>query len=104
MCHAMLTRLCQAHGFTPRVRHYADDFATVLALVAAGQGASLVPQLGIVPQFDAVGAPPSVTLTPLESRRHTEIACRKGTRQHPAISAFTSAIHAVLAAPPATGG
>ena len=101
MCHAMLVRLCQAHGFTPRVRHHADDFATVLALVAAGQGASLVPQLGIVPQFDAVGASPSVTLTPLASRRHTEIAYRKGTRQHPVISAFTSAIRAVLAAPPA---
>ncbi|HEX3966199.1 MAG TPA: LysR family transcriptional regulator [Trebonia sp.] len=93
MCHAMLARLCQAHGFTPRVRHHADDFATVLALVAAGQGVSLVPQLG------ASGAPPSVTLTPLESRRHTQIAYRKGTRHHPVISAFTSAIRAVIAAP-----
>ena len=90
MCHAMLGRLCQAHRFTPRVRHHADDFATVLALVAAGQGVSLVPQLG------ASGAPPSVTLTPLESRRHTEIAYRKGTRHHPAISAFTTAIRASL--------
>jgi DNA-binding transcriptional LysR family regulator len=90
MCHVMLTRLCQAHGFTPRVRHHADDFATVLALVAAGQGVSLVPQLG------ASGAPPSVTLTPLESRRHTQIAYRKGTRHHPVISAFTDAIRAVI--------
>jgi DNA-binding transcriptional LysR family regulator len=96
VCHAMLTRLCQAHGFTPRVRHHADDFATVLALVAAGQGVSLVPQLGVVPQFGPAGAP-SVTLTPLESRRHTGIAYRKGTRHHPGISAFTSAIRAVLA-------
>jgi DNA-binding transcriptional LysR family regulator len=90
MCHAMLARLCQAHGFTPRVRHHADDFATVLALVAAGQGVSLVPQLG------ASGAPPSVTLTPLESRRHTQIAYRKETRHHPVISAFASAIRAVI--------
>jgi DNA-binding transcriptional LysR family regulator len=106
VCHAMLTRLCQAHGFTPRVRHHADDFATVLALVAAGQGVSLVPQLGIVPQFGPAGAQ-SVTLTPLESRRHTGIAYRKGTRHHPGISAFTRAIHAVLATPsaqPATEG
>jgi DNA-binding transcriptional LysR family regulator len=95
MCHVMLTRLCQAHGFTPRVRHHADDFATVLALVAAGQGISLVPQLG------ASGAPSSVTLTPLESRRHTQIAYRKGTRHHPVISAFTSAIRAAIAAPAA---
>jgi DNA-binding transcriptional LysR family regulator len=88
MCSAMLARLCQAHGFTPRVRHHADDFTTVLALVAAGQGASLVPELG------ASGAPPSVTLTPLDARRHTEIAYRRGTRHHPVIRAFASAIHA----------
>jgi DNA-binding transcriptional LysR family regulator len=106
VCHAMLTRLCQAHGFTPRVRHHADDFATVLALVAAGQGVSLVPQLGIVPQLGPAGGQ-SVTLTPLQSRRHTGIAYRKGTRHHPGISAFTGAIHAVLAtssAQPATEG
>jgi DNA-binding transcriptional LysR family regulator len=58
----------------------------VLALVAAGQGASLVPQLGLS------GAPPGVTLTPLAPRRHTEIAYRKGTRHHPAISAFVAAV------------
>ncbi len=64
----------------------------MLALVAAGQGVSLVPQLGV----SGVAAP--VTLTPLPSRRHTGIAYRKGTRRHPVISAFTGAIRAVLAA------
>lgn len=86
-CHTMLVRTCQASGFTPRVRHYADDFATVLALVAAGQGVSLVPQLG------ATGAPSAVTLTPVTSRRRTSIAYRKGTRDHPVVSAFAAAIH-----------
>jgi DNA-binding transcriptional LysR family regulator len=86
LCHTMAVRACQAAGFTPRIRHHADDFATVLALVAAGQGTSLVPQLGLP------GAPPGVTLTPLASRRHTEIAYRKGTRRHPAISAFIAAV------------
>lgn len=38
LCHAMAIRACQAAGFTPRIRHRADDFDTVLALVAAGQG------------------------------------------------------------------
>ena len=41
-----------AAGFTPRVRHHADDFTAVLALVAAGQGVALVPQL-------AAGRPPA---------------------------------------------
>ncbi|WP_248966007.1 LysR family transcriptional regulator [Sphaerisporangium perillae] len=86
LCHTMAIRACQAAGFTPRVRHHADDFTTVLALVAAGQGVALVPELG------AIDPPANVTLTPLPSRRRTRIAYRKGTRRHPAISACISAI------------
>jgi DNA-binding transcriptional LysR family regulator len=85
-CHAMLVRACQACGFTPRIRHYADDFATVLALVAAGQGVSLIPQLAVT------NAPSGVTLTSLTSRRRTCVAYRKGTRDHPVVSAFAVAI------------
>jgi DNA-binding transcriptional LysR family regulator len=86
LCHTMALRACQTLGFTPRIRHYADDFATVLALVAAGQGVSLIPWLGVT------NAPPAVTLTPLTSRRHTSVAYRKGTRHHPVVSAFAEAI------------
>ena len=85
-CHSLVLRACEASGFTPRIRHYADDFGTVLALVAAGQGVSLIPQLGLT------GAPPQVTLTPLASRRRSSIACRKGTRHHPAVAAFVETI------------
>jgi len=86
VCHSLIIRACEAGGFTPRIRHYADDFGTVLALVAAGQGVSLIPQLGLT------GAPSGVALTPLAARRRSSIACRKGTRQHPAIAAFAAAI------------
>ena len=86
LCHTMVIRACQARGFTPRIRHHADDFATVLALVAAGQGVSLVPRLG-VPEN-----PAGVTLTPLAARRRTSIAFRKGTGSHPAVAAFAAAI------------
>jgi DNA-binding transcriptional LysR family regulator len=86
LCHTMVIRACQACGFTPRIRHHADDFATVLALVAAGQGVSLIPQFGVI------NAPSEVTLAPLTSRRRTSIAYRKGTRHHPAIAAFAEAI------------
>ena len=86
LCHTMVIRACQACGFTPRIRHHADDFATVLALVAAGQGVSLIPRLGVT------GTPPGITLTPLAARRRTSIAYRKGTRHHPAVSAFATAI------------
>lgn len=88
LCHTMVVRACQACGFTPRIRHHADDFSTVLALVEAGQGVSLIPELGLT------GAPAGVTLTPLAARRRSSIACRKGTRHHPAIAAFAAAIRA----------
>jgi DNA-binding transcriptional LysR family regulator len=86
LCHTMVIRACQACGFTPRIRHHADDFATVLALVAAGQGVSLIPQLGVGE------VPAGVSLTPVTARRRTSIASRKGTSRHPAVAAFAAAI------------
>ena len=86
LCHTLVFRACQASGFTPRIRHHADDFGTVLALVAAGQGASLIPQLGVI------DVPPGITLTPQTARRRSSIAYRKGTAHHPAIAAFTAAV------------
>jgi DNA-binding transcriptional LysR family regulator len=87
-CHAMLVRACEARGFAPRIRHYADDFGTVLALVAANQGVSLVPELGVT------AAPAGVSLIPLTARRRSRIAYRKGTRGHPVVAAFTAAVRA----------
>jgi DNA-binding transcriptional LysR family regulator len=93
LCHSLIIRACEAQGFTPRIRHYADDFGTVLALVAAGQGTSLIPQLGLS------GVPSGVAITPLAARRRSSIACRKGTRRHPAIAAFVAAIRESALAP-----
>lgn len=86
LCHTVALQTCRAAGFTPRVRHHADDFAAVLALVAAGQGVSLVPQL-------AVAQPPAgVRLIPLGLRRRTRIAYRQGAAAHPAVAACVAAI------------
>jgi DNA-binding transcriptional LysR family regulator len=86
LCHLVITQVCRAAGFQPRARHHADDFETVLALVAAGQGVSLVPQ-------SAAARPPrGVRLIELPTRRRTRIAYREGAAGHPAISAFVSAI------------
>ncbi|MFB8280495.1 LysR family transcriptional regulator [Nocardia colli] len=92
LCHTMTVRACQAAGFTPRIRHHADDFGTVLALVAAGQGVALVPELG------ALSCPPEVTLTPLPTQRRTLLAYRRGTGDHPAVSAARSALRTSAAA------
>jgi DNA-binding transcriptional LysR family regulator len=86
VCHTVALRICQTAGFTPQIRHYADDFATVLALVAAGQGVSLVPQLA------AAQPPAAVRLVPLPTRRRTRIAYRRGAADHPAVTAAVAAI------------
>lgn len=91
LCHTMTIRACQAAGFTPRVRHHVDDFSTVLALVAAGQGVALVPELG------ALTPPPNVALTALPARRKTYLAYRRGTGRHPAVVAARAALRASAA-------
>src|SRR5215207_5752587 len=87
-CHAVALQVCRTAGFTPMVRHHADDFAAVLALVAAGQGVSLVPQLAAAP------SPPGVRLVPLTIRRRTRISYRRGATTHPAVAACVTAIRA----------
>ncbi|WP_062981858.1 LysR family transcriptional regulator [Nocardia anaemiae] len=91
LCHTMTIRACQAAGFTPRVRHHVDDFSTVLALVAAGQGVALVPELG------ALTSPPNIVLTALPTRRKTHLAYRRGTGRHPAVVAARAALCASAA-------
>ena len=95
LCHTMAVRACEAAGFAPRIRHQIDDFTTVLALVAAGQGVALVPHLG------TAQPPPGVVLTRLPMYRRTRAAFRAGAGSHPAISAFASALH--TAVPPGPG-
>ena len=89
LCHAMAVRACQEAGFTPHVVHHVDDFSAVLALVAAGQGVALVPQLG------AGDLPDGVALTRLPMRCRTKIAFRRGAGQHPSVAAFVAALRTV---------
>ncbi|WP_067653275.1 LysR family transcriptional regulator [Nocardia harenae] len=90
LCHALTLRACEAAGFPPRIRHHADDFGAVLALVAAGQGVALVPDLG------TASAPDGVVLTPLPIQRRTHLAYRRGTGGHPAIAAARRALRGDL--------
>ncbi len=86
LCHAMTLGACRAAGFAPQVRHHIDEFATVLALVALGQGVAIVPHLG------ALDPPRDVALTRLPVRRHTLVAHRRGAAHHPAIAAAVRAL------------
>ncbi|SNS32954.1 DNA-binding transcriptional regulator, LysR family [Streptosporangium subroseum] len=90
LCHTMTVRACQAAGFAPRIRHHIDDFTTVLAMVAAGQGVALVPELG------AADPPGGVRLTELPMRRRTRIAFRRGAGTHPAIATLIAALRSSI--------
>jgi DNA-binding transcriptional LysR family regulator len=90
LCHAMTLRACHGAGFTPHVRHHVDEFATVLELVAAGQGVALVPQLAVI------GPPPDVTLVRLPLHRRTLVAFRSGAGGHPAVAAIAAALRAAV--------
>ncbi len=91
LCHLMAVRMCQAAGFAPRIRHYADDFGAVLTLVAAGQGVALVPELALPDR------PDGVALTALPARRRTLITCRAAAAAHPAVTACAAAMRAAAA-------
>jgi DNA-binding transcriptional LysR family regulator len=111
MCHQMTIHACQAAGFTPRVRHQVDDFTTILALVAAGQGVALVPQLGLdgcppgppgspgSPGPPGPPGPPGVALTRVPLHRRTQVAYRSGADRHPAVTAVIAALRSAI--PPA---
>jgi DNA-binding transcriptional LysR family regulator len=93
LCATMVVRACQAAGFEARVRHRVDEFATVLALVAAGQGVAVVPELALVDLADLAAA---VLLTPMASSRRTTVAHRRGAGRHPAVAAVAAALRSAV--------
>ncbi len=97
LCHRMTIRACEAAGFAPRVRHQVDDFTTMLALVATGQGVALVPGLGVP------DPPPDVALVPTPLHRRTRIAYRTGAADHPAVTAITQALRTAVSTARPTG-
>jgi DNA-binding transcriptional LysR family regulator len=89
LCHTVVMRACQAAGFSPTVRHHVDDFTATIALVAAGQGVALIPELAATP-------PPGVRLIPLPIHRRTRIAYRRGAANHPVTAACATALRTSL--------
>ncbi|MCZ4120978.1 LysR family transcriptional regulator [Streptomyces sp. H39-S7] len=60
-CGRALLRICADHGFTARRDHVCREFPTVLAMVAAGAGAAVVPTLALGRAASAVVAVPAVS-------------------------------------------
>jgi DNA-binding transcriptional LysR family regulator len=72
-CGRALDRISAQYGFTVRHAHTALEFPTVLALVAAGFGAAIVPQLALAGASEAIAVPP----VPVAGRRRISIVRRE---------------------------
>src|SRR5687768_5200948 len=83
ICHDFLLHTLRKSGHEPRITHTAGEYATQLALVAAGLGACILPRLGRGP------IPAGVSVVPSEPalRRHVYAAWRTPTTRTSSIAA-----------------
>ncbi|GAA2115100.1 LysR family transcriptional regulator [Actinomadura alba] len=95
VCLGWLTHTLRAIDSEPRIEHKAYEYATQLALVGAGLGASMLPRMG---RCDLPPGVRVVALRPLLTRRVYAI-WREEAARRPGIRAVVEALRAV--APPA---
>jgi DNA-binding transcriptional LysR family regulator len=86
-CHDFLIHTLRKEGHEPRISHTAGEYATQLALVAAGLGACVLPRLGRGPVPKGVSVIPSQPAL----RRHVYAAWRTHTTRRSAITAAVAA-------------
>lgn len=89
ICHQWLTKMFHDIGRAPRVGHYAQEFATHVALAAEGLAVALVPRLGRGPLPDAVVALPVHDPVPT---RTVSAAWRRTMGASPAVNAVLQAL------------
>jgi DNA-binding transcriptional LysR family regulator len=97
--HGVVTNACHRAGFSPDIAHEVVDLQTVLALVAAGLGVSLVPE------SLALWGHPGVAYRELPARTPRvplELVWRRESPQ-PIVDAFVAAAQAVAARSPGPG-
>jgi DNA-binding transcriptional LysR family regulator len=78
----------RAAGYEPRLAHITNDFDVSYALVAAGAGVGLVPELAGPP-------PPGVVVKPITGAprsRRIYAAVRAGSSARPAVAAMLAAL------------
>jgi DNA-binding transcriptional LysR family regulator len=87
-CHELTRRACGSAGFVPRAVAQASDFAVLTALVAAGAGVALVPQMAL--PADTAGT----SLHPLAApvTRTISALTRTGEAGGPAVAAILTAL------------
>jgi len=97
-CYAIVLRACALAGYSPEVDFHSNDFSVVLALVEAGLGVALVPDLALRHLTTTAVLRP-VAEAPLG--RELRVAIRRGSRDRPAVAAAVDALRTTAAALPA---
>lgn len=87
-CGALIATACARAGFQPDVVHRLDDYRTAIAMVAAGHGVSLIPDLGLPCDSDGVRV---LCLEEPVSRR-IQLAYRTASATRPAVIAVCTAL------------
>lgn len=91
---AMLEAACGLAGFTPQLDYTSSDYTVIFALVEAGLGVSLVPQLALESMS------PHIELRPVaepELSRIVSVAIRAGSRNSPPIATVLRTLREVAA-------
>lgn len=91
-CGEIVTHACRAAGFEPVVRHTSNDFEVVLALVRAGLGVALVPDLALPTGPSRPGVHLVRPSRPLA--RMVYAAVRTGAAARPAVRALLTELSA----------
>ncbi|GAB7042019.1 MULTISPECIES: LysR family transcriptional regulator [Catenuloplanes] len=87
-----LERIAREHGFVPRRAHSCLDFPAMLSLVAAGQGAAVVPDLAL---RGVDTAAIRVTALPGAGARRLDALVSSGRAGRPAVETLLAALHRV---------
>ena len=88
--HQLLVTACAAAGFTPTEAHYAAEWDTGAALVAAGLGVALIPRLAHLPMGYPIARLPLVGES--APTRHILTGVRAGSSGHPVVAAALGAL------------
>lgn len=90
--HQLVHVACNAAGYAPAVAHYATEWDTGAALVAAGLGVALVPRLAQLPPHPVVRVRLRGDPSP---SRHILTGIRAGASEQPAITVGLQALRTV---------
>jgi DNA-binding transcriptional LysR family regulator len=88
ICRDWLIHTLRSQDVEPRIDHMADEYATQLALVAAGLGIAVLPRLGrcdVPPEVSVVEVSPALT-------RHVYVIWRAEASRRPAIRVAVEAL------------